>query len=241
MDRGDLEPGDRLLAGQPGCAHCYAKTFAERWRGVPGHPTSRASICGCGRSGSRCRCDGAGRARSSSTRCRPVPRGHPGRVHRARCSRRCGRHTGTRSRCSRSARSGLAAWRRDLDWPPNMWMGVTIENRRFVHRADALARCPPRCGSSAPSRCSGRSTGLDLDGIDWLIAGGESGAAASVGRRASGSSTCGTAAAPGQSPSSSSSGAALRPKSRGRYSTDGHAMGRPSDSQTRIRSPHWLP
>jgi protein gp37 len=22
----------------PGCAHCYAKTFAERWRGVPGHP-----------------------------------------------------------------------------------------------------------------------------------------------------------------------------------------------------------
>src|SRR4051795_8288758 len=22
----------------PGCAHCYAETFAERWRGVPGHP-----------------------------------------------------------------------------------------------------------------------------------------------------------------------------------------------------------
>ena len=22
----------------PGCAHCYAKTFAERWRGVEGHP-----------------------------------------------------------------------------------------------------------------------------------------------------------------------------------------------------------
>ena len=22
----------------PGCAHCYAKTFAERWRGVPGYP-----------------------------------------------------------------------------------------------------------------------------------------------------------------------------------------------------------
>jgi protein gp37 len=21
----------------PGCAHCYAETFAERWRGVPGH------------------------------------------------------------------------------------------------------------------------------------------------------------------------------------------------------------
>ena len=22
----------------PGCAHCYAETFAERWRGSPGHP-----------------------------------------------------------------------------------------------------------------------------------------------------------------------------------------------------------
>src|SRR5579863_4138045 len=22
----------------PGCDHCYAETFAERWRGVPGHP-----------------------------------------------------------------------------------------------------------------------------------------------------------------------------------------------------------
>jgi protein gp37 len=22
----------------PGCAHCYAETFAERWRGVPDHP-----------------------------------------------------------------------------------------------------------------------------------------------------------------------------------------------------------
>ena len=22
----------------PGCAHCYAETFAERWRGISGHP-----------------------------------------------------------------------------------------------------------------------------------------------------------------------------------------------------------
>ena len=22
----------------PGCTHCYAETFAERFRGVPGHP-----------------------------------------------------------------------------------------------------------------------------------------------------------------------------------------------------------
>ena len=30
----------------PGCAHCYAETFAERFRGVPGIPTSRDSTSG---------------------------------------------------------------------------------------------------------------------------------------------------------------------------------------------------
>ena len=30
----------------------------------------------------------------------------------------------------------------DLPWPVNVWMGVTIENRRFVHRADYLRRVP---------------------------------------------------------------------------------------------------
>ncbi len=29
----------------PGCKHCYSETFAERFRGVPGHPSNRASIC----------------------------------------------------------------------------------------------------------------------------------------------------------------------------------------------------
>jgi protein gp37 len=26
----------------PGCQHCYAETFAERWRGVPGQPYVQA-------------------------------------------------------------------------------------------------------------------------------------------------------------------------------------------------------
>jgi protein gp37 len=30
----------------PGCAHCYAETFAERFRGVPGHPYEQGSS-GC--------------------------------------------------------------------------------------------------------------------------------------------------------------------------------------------------
>jgi protein gp37 len=30
--------GCTKVAGSPGCDNCYAETFAERWRGIPGHP-----------------------------------------------------------------------------------------------------------------------------------------------------------------------------------------------------------
>ncbi len=35
----------------PGCAHCYAETFAERWRGVPGHPYEQGFASSYGHSG----------------------------------------------------------------------------------------------------------------------------------------------------------------------------------------------
>ncbi len=38
MDGRDLEPRSRLHQNQPWLRHCYAETFAERFRGVPGHP-----------------------------------------------------------------------------------------------------------------------------------------------------------------------------------------------------------
>jgi protein gp37 len=83
---------------------------------------------------------------------------------------------------------------------PNVWLGVSIENRRFVHRADLLRETPAavRFISAEPllgplvheavvddedpvELLWGWSDGydgpqLDLDGIDWLIVGGESGA-----------------------------------------------------------------
>ena len=34
----DVEPSARVLKVSPGCTNCYAETFAERFRGVPGHP-----------------------------------------------------------------------------------------------------------------------------------------------------------------------------------------------------------
>jgi len=62
-----------------------------------------------------------------------------------------------------------------LPWPANVWMGVSIENRRFVHRADYLRRVPAAVRFISAEPLLGPLEGLDLDGIDWLIAGGESG------------------------------------------------------------------
>src|SRR5207253_483272 len=64
----------------------------------------------------------------------------------------------------------------------NVWLGVSIENSRFTWRADALRDVPSelRFISAEPLLGSlfdgaGRRTPLHLEGIDWLIVGGESG------------------------------------------------------------------
>jgi protein gp37 len=62
-----------------------------------------------------------------------------------------------------------------LPWPPNVWMGVSIENRRFVRRADHLREVPAAVRFISAEPLLGPLDGLDLAGIDWLIAGGESG------------------------------------------------------------------
>jgi protein gp37 len=62
-----------------------------------------------------------------------------------------------------------------LPWPGNVWMGVSIENRRFVNRADLLREVTPAVRFISAEPLLGPLEGLDLSGIDWLIAGGESG------------------------------------------------------------------
>ncbi len=66
---------------------------------------------------------------------------------------------------------------------PNVWIGVSIENARYTWRADVLRKMPaavrfisaePLLGSVFERR-GVRHRPLDLAGIDWVIAGGESG------------------------------------------------------------------
>jgi protein gp37 len=159
----------------PGCARCYAETFAERWRGIPGHPYEQGF----------------------DLRLWPERLEQPLRWKRPRVvfvnSMSDLFHEEVPDSFIKSVFDVMAAAdhhvfqiltkREDrlralaplLSWPPNVWMGVTIENRRFVHRADALREVPAGVRFISAEPLLGALDGLDLDGIDWVIAGGESG------------------------------------------------------------------
>jgi protein gp37 len=62
-----------------------------------------------------------------------------------------------------------------LDWPTNVWMGVSVENTDEVARIDELRRVPAAVRFVSAEPLLGPLPGLKLAGIDWLIAGGESG------------------------------------------------------------------
>lgn len=62
-----------------------------------------------------------------------------------------------------------------LDWPPNVWMGVTVENRRYVHRIDLLRQTGASVKFLSLEPLLGPLPDLGLGGMDWAIVGGESG------------------------------------------------------------------
>lgn len=62
-----------------------------------------------------------------------------------------------------------------LDWPPNLWMGVSIENAKYRFRLDHLRRVDAAVRFVSAEPLLGSVENLNLDGIHWVIAGGESG------------------------------------------------------------------
>jgi protein gp37 len=159
----------------PGCAHCYAKTFAERFRGVPGHPYEQGF----------------------DLRLWPERLDQPMHWKRPRMvfvnsmsdlfheripeqflhgvfavMQRANHHT---FQILTKRHERLAELAPTLPWPDNVWMGVSIENRRFVHRADYLREVPAAVRFISAEPLLGSLEGLDLSGIHWLIAGSESG------------------------------------------------------------------
>lgn len=64
---------------------------------------------------------------------------------------------------------------RKLDWPSNVWMGVSVETAPFVARIDGLRGTGARVKFLSLEPLLGPLPDLDLNGIDWVIVGGESG------------------------------------------------------------------
>ncbi|MFD9235690.1 DUF5131 family protein [[Kitasatospora] papulosa] len=62
-----------------------------------------------------------------------------------------------------------------LDWPANVWMGVSVESAKEFARIDDLRRVPAAVRFLSCEPLLGPLDGLDVTGIDWVIAGGESG------------------------------------------------------------------
>jgi protein gp37 len=159
----------------PGCAHCYAKTFAERWRGVPGHPYTQGFDLKLWPE----RLEQPLRWRRprmifvnsmSDLFHEGIPLSYIRKVFKVMVG---AEHHTFQVLTKRHER--LAEVAEALPWPDNVWMGVSIENRRFVHRADYLRRVPAAVRFISAEPLLGPLDRLNLDGIDWLITGGESG------------------------------------------------------------------
>ena len=63
-----------------------------------------------------------------------------------------------------------------INWTPNIWMGVTVENTCALERLAKLKRCGAKIKFVSAEPLLESINQIDLNGIDWLIVGGESGA-----------------------------------------------------------------
>lgn len=73
-------------------------------------------------------------------------------------------------------RSGrLLALSDKIDWASNVWMGVSVESKRYAGRINHLRKTGAQIKFLSLEPLLGPLDGLDLDGIDWVIVGGESG------------------------------------------------------------------
>jgi len=73
-------------------------------------------------------------------------------------------------------RSGRLATLSDmLSWPPNVWVGVSVENSQVLDRVEHLKLVPACVRFLSCEPLLGPLNGLDLSGIHWVIVGGESG------------------------------------------------------------------
>ena len=62
-----------------------------------------------------------------------------------------------------------------LQWSPNIWMGVTVENDKYVERIDKLRNTKANIKFLSCEPLLGSLKNMNIENIDWVIVGGESG------------------------------------------------------------------
>jgi protein gp37 len=62
-----------------------------------------------------------------------------------------------------------------LPWPDNVWQGVSVETAQYAWRASTLQEVPAHVRFLSVEPLLGPISDLPLDGIHWVIVGGESG------------------------------------------------------------------
>ena len=159
----------------PGCKHCYAEVFAERFRGVPGHPFEQGFdlrlVPDALALPARWRTGRLVFVNSMSDLFHDdVPPEFIRRVFRV--MRENPQHQ-FQVLTKRSER--LATISSSLDIPPNAWMGVSVENSEYVWRIADLRAVKARIRFISVEPLLGQIDRLPLSGIHWVIVGGESG------------------------------------------------------------------
>jgi len=164
----------------PGCKNCYAETFAERWRGTPGHPYEQGFDLKLWES----RLDIPLRWTKprkvfvnsmSDLFHKDIPLEFIKKVFDV--MNRAHWHT-FQVLTKRSER--LFELNEQLTWTPNIWMGVSVESQDYTDRIIDLRYTDAHVKFISAEPLLGPidfSSDLfrPLNGIDWVIVGGESG------------------------------------------------------------------
>jgi protein gp37 len=160
----------------PGCDHCYALTFAERFRDVPGHPyeqgfdlrlwPARLELPLQWRRPRRIFVNSM-----SDLFHEAVPDEYIHRVFEVMV--RADHHV-FQVLTKRPQR--MAKLASGLPWPPHVWAGTSVELDRYAWRANGyLADVPASVRFLSAEPLLGPQPSLRVDQLDWVIAGGESG------------------------------------------------------------------
>jgi protein gp37 len=164
----------------PGCAHCYAETFAERFRGVPGHPFEFGFDLRLvpEKLADPLRWSLPRRIFVNSMSDlfhEGVPDEYVARIGSVMVTANWHVYQVLTKRAERMARA-LATHLRDAAGQAHIWWGVSVENRRVgIPRIDLLQSMPAAVRFLSVEPLLEDLGELNLAGINWVIVGGESG------------------------------------------------------------------